>query len=189
MVMPGPQSPSVGSPAVDDWTRLLLSALDGDRAALAGLVRASQGEVWRFVAHRVGREDADDVTQDVFVRAWRAAPGFRHDASARTWLLAIARRACADSLRRRSRRGRLGARLASEPGEAAAPDRTERNALESLVAGLRVERRDAFVLTQLLGCSYEEAAAVCAVPVGTIRSRVARARADLVDQLRAVAAS
>jgi RNA polymerase sigma-70 factor, ECF subfamily len=174
---------------VDELTRLLLAARDGDRAALGPFVRASQGEVWRFVAHRVGRDDADDVTQDVFVRAWRSVPAFRHDASARTWLLAIARRACVDSLRRRGRRTRLGARLTTEPVLGADPDRAEVNALESVVAGLSADRRDAFVLTQLLGCSYEEAATVCDVAVGTIRSRVARARADLVEQLRDVAAS
>jgi RNA polymerase sigma-70 factor (ECF subfamily) len=61
-------------------------------------------------------------------------------------------------------------------------------ALEDLVAGLAAGRREAFVLTQLLGCSYAEAAAVCSVPVGTVRSRVARARAALVDQVRATAA-
>jgi RNA polymerase sigma-70 factor (ECF subfamily) len=54
-----------------------------------------------------------------------------------------------------------------------------------LVDGLETDRREAFVLTQLLGCSYAEAAAVCDVPVGTIRSRVARAREDLIGALRA----
>ena len=54
-----------------------------------------------------------------------------------------------------------------------------------LVAGLHPDRRAAFVLTQLLGTSYEEAASICGVPVGTIRSRVARAREDLIDAVRA----
>lgn len=174
---------------MDELTRLLLAARDGDRAALSAFVRGSQGEVWRFVAYRVGPDDADDVTQDVYVRAWRAAAAFRHDATARTWLLAIARRACVDWLRRRGRRSRLSERLAATPIPDANPDPAEANATESLVSGLSADRRDAFVLTQLLGCSYGDAAAVCDVPVGTIRSRVARARADLVDQLRDVAAS
>jgi RNA polymerase sigma-70 factor (ECF subfamily) len=56
-------------------------------------------------------------------------------------------------------------------------------AMRALVAALERERREAFVLTQVLGLSYAEAADVCACPVGTIRSRVARARADLVDAL------
>lgn len=172
---------------MDELTQLLLAARDGDRAALAGFIRHSQGDVWRFVAHRVGPEDADDVTQDAYVRAWRAAPAFRHDATARTWLLAIARRACVDALRRRGRRSRLTARLPLETTAGEHPDPAGVHALEDLVAGLPPERRDPFVLTQLLGCSYEEAATICAVPVGTIRSRVARARADLAERLRDVA--
>ena len=58
-----------------------------------------------------GPDDADDVTQDTFVRAWRALPAFRGDSSARTWLLAIARRACADAVRRNVRRRRLHRRV------------------------------------------------------------------------------
>jgi RNA polymerase sigma-70 factor (ECF subfamily) len=57
-------------------------------------------------------------------------------------------------------------------------------ALSELVTGLAIDPRAAFVLTQVLGCSYEEAAQICDVPVGTIRSRVARARATLVEQVR-----
>jgi hypothetical protein len=71
---------------VDELTRRLLAARDGDRHALAAAVRSSQAEVWRLAAHLVGPEDADDVTQDVFVHAWRALPAFRGDASGRTWL-------------------------------------------------------------------------------------------------------
>ena len=173
---------------MDELTRVLVAARDGDRQALRSFVDLSQPSVWRFVAHQVGRADADDVTQDVYVRAWRALPAFRHDASARTWLLAIARRAGVDALRRRGRRARIGARLAARP-TVGPSDPPSAQALEDLVTGLEPGRRAAFVLTQLLGCSYAEAAAVCAVPVGTVRSRVARARADLVDQLRAAAAS
>jgi RNA polymerase sigma-70 factor (ECF subfamily) len=173
--------------AVDELTDLLLAARDGDRAALRSFVETSQPAVWRFVAHQVGVDEADDVTQDVYVRAWRALPAFRREASARTWLLAIARRACVDTMRRRARRTRLAGRL---DGPAAEPsDPASAHALRALVATLESSRREAFVLTQLLGFSYDDASAVCAVPVGTIRSRVARARADLIEQLRDAAAS
>ena len=67
--------------------------------------------MWRFVAHQVGRGDADDVTQDVFVRAWRALPLFRQESTARTWLFGIARRACVDARRRQARLSRLVASL------------------------------------------------------------------------------
>ena len=111
-------------------------------------------------------------------------PAFRAESSGRTWLLAIARRACSDALRRRNRGRRLRGRLEQEASVAATemPDAAGARGIEDLVAALDPRRREAFVLTQVIGCSYEEAAAVCGVPVGTIRSRVARARADLVRQ-------
>ena len=166
---------------MDALTALLLAARDGDRSALRAFVERSQGEVWRFVAHEVGTAEADDVTQDAHVRAWRALPAFRHQASARTWLLSIARR-------RRGRRSRHGARLA-DGARADAPDPAEVHALDALLSRLEPGRREAFVPTQLLGCSYAETATVSGVPVGTVRSRVARARTDLIEALAVDAAS
>ncbi len=178
---------------MDDLTRLFVAARDGDRTALLRAVRESQADVWRLAAHLVGPDDADDVTQDTFVRAWRALPAFRADSSARTWLLAIARRACTDAVRRRIRQRRLASRAFEEASVSAssraADHPTGVRDLLALVDTLEVKRRTAFVLTQIVGCSYEEAAAVCGVPVGTIRSRVARAREDLVALLRAAEAT
>jgi RNA polymerase sigma-70 factor (ECF subfamily) len=172
---------------VDDLTRLALAAGDGDRQALASFVRASQGEVWRLCAHLVDRQSADDLTQEVYLRAVPALARFRGDSSARTWLLTIARRTCADALRRTIRQRRLSERLGAlttkeqllTPGDAGSAGQE----LDGLVAGLDLDRRTAFVMTQLLGMSYAEVAQVCDVPVGTIRSRVSRARADLVAAL------
>jgi RNA polymerase sigma-70 factor, ECF subfamily len=177
-------------PGIDELTPLLLAARDGDRVALAAAIRASQGEVWRLAAHLVGPDAADDVTQDTFVRAWRSLPGFRGDASARTWLLAIARRACADAVRARSRHRRLAARMVgrAETSIEFVEDDAGRHALAELVGGLEPDRREALVLTQIVGCSYAEAAEICGVPIGTIRSRVARAREDLLVRIRAAEA-
>jgi RNA polymerase sigma-70 factor (ECF subfamily) len=181
--------PPVTSPSVDELTRLFLAARDGDRSALLQAIRASQADVWRLASHLVGRDDADDVSQDAFVRAWRALPAYRGDASARTWLLAIARRACADHVRSQVRRRRLaglaGMRDRGTPSRALAADPAGATTVQALVDALPDDRRSAFVLTQVLGCSYDEAAAVCGVPVGTIRSRVARAREQLAAALRA----
>ena len=181
--------PPVTSPSVDELTRLFLAARDGDRSALLQAIRASQADVWRLASHLVGRDDADDVTQDAFVRAWRALPAYRGDAAARTWLLAIARRACADHVRSQVRRRRLaglaGMRDRGTPSRALAADPAGATTVQALVDALPDDRRSAFVLTQVLGCSYDEAAAVCGVPVGTIRSRVARAREQLAAALRA----
>ncbi len=94
-------------------TRLALDAGDGDRQALAAFVRASQGEVWRLCAHLVDRGSADDLTQEVYLRAVPALARFRGDSSARTWLLTIARRTCADAVRRAIRQRRLVERISS----------------------------------------------------------------------------
>jgi RNA polymerase sigma-70 factor (ECF subfamily) len=175
---------SVAFTAVDDLTRLLICARDGDAAAFVAALRLSQAETWRVVRHLVGVDDADDVTQDTYIRVWKALPRYRADATGRTWLLSIARRASVDALRRRGRHQR-------RVDAVAAMARVETDgheghlAIDALVMALPVERREAFVLTQLAGCSYGEAATVCAVPVGTIRSRVARARDHLVEMLRA----
>ena len=167
---------------MDELTSLAIAAGRGDRGALVRFVGETQGDVWRLCAHLVDPAAADDLTQDTYLRAIPALPRFRADAPARTWLLAIARRACAAEIGARSRDRRLAGRLAAEPdralGQPPAVPGAEA-AVGELLAALQSERRAAFVLTQLLGCSYAEAAAVCGCPVGTIRSRVARAREDL----------
>jgi RNA polymerase sigma-70 factor, ECF subfamily len=97
--------------------------------------------------------------------------------------LAIARRTCAQVIRRRvwPPVAPVGTTAVDHQ---VLPDPAEAVLLTQLIAGLDPQRRAAFVLTQLLGLSYAEAAEVCGCPVGTIRSRVARARADLTGQLR-----
>jgi RNA polymerase sigma-70 factor (ECF subfamily) len=103
------------------------------------------------------------------------------------WLLTIARRVAADAVRSSSRRRRL---LSSMPPPlSAAADGSEALAVSRLVDGLDLERRAAFVMTQVLGLTYAEAAAACGCQVGTIRSRVARARRDLIEALRAADAA
>jgi RNA polymerase sigma-70 factor, ECF subfamily len=163
---------------MDELTRLLLAAADGDREALARFVRETQADVWRFTAHLVDPEAADDLTQEVYLRALGSVPRFRGDASARTWLLAVARRVAADEIRRRQRRRRL-----PEPVIEPLADVSGEVDTHALLAELDPDRRAAFVLTQLLGWTYAEAAAACEVPIGTIRSRVARAREQLWSAL------
>jgi RNA polymerase sigma-70 factor, ECF subfamily len=167
---------------MDELTRLLRAAQGGDRLALAAFIRGSQAEVWRLCAYLVDRQAAEDLTQEVYLRAWTALAGWRGEASARTWLLAIARRTCAQAIRRRPRPLSRHA-MPAVGDDQVLPDPTEAVLLTQLIAGLDLPRRTAFVLTQLLGLSYAEAAEVCGCPVGTIRSRVARARVDLTNQL------
>lgn len=165
---------------VDDatLTMLALDARAGDRQAANEFVRQSYQQVWRMLLALSNRRVAEDLTQETFARAFRSLPGFRAESSARTWLLSIARRVAADHLR--SARTRPVTEAGAEPGDrAAAGDVSESVALHALVARLDPERRVAFVLTQLVGLSYLEAAQVCDCPVGTIRSRVSRARDEL----------
>jgi RNA polymerase sigma-70 factor, ECF subfamily len=159
---------------VDELTPLAQAAARGDRAALSALIRATQRDVWRLCAHLVDPGSADDLTQETYLRAIPALRRFRGDASVRTWLLTIARRVCAHEIDSRLRARKTTARLAEIP-----PPRDSRTELTELLTSLDPDRRAAFVLTQMLGCGYAEAAEICGCPVGTIRSRVARARADL----------
>ncbi len=167
---------------MDELTSLARAAGRGDRAALAALVRQTQADVWRLCANLVDSASADDLAQDTYLRAIPALRRFRGDAPVRIWLMTIARRACAAEISVRSRDRRLGVRLAVIPdvtlGQQAAAPGTQA-AVDELLAALEPGRRAAFVLTQIIGCSYAEAAAICECPVGTIRSRVARAREDL----------
>lgn len=167
---------------MDDLTRLAMTAGAGDPELIRRFVQRAQADVWQLCAALVGREHADDLTQDSFIRILRALPAFRGDSSARTWMLRIARYTCADWIRGQQRRRRLVDQSA-ELARPITPAESGRVDIEDLLARLPADRRDAFFLTQVLGLSYAEAAEICECEVGTIRSRVSRARAELVDQL------
>lgn len=169
--------------AVDDaeLDRDAAAAAAGERAALARFVAGTQQDVVRLCAYLVSSDEAADLAQETYLRAVRALPRFRHEAPARLWLLSIARRTCADHLRTRYRRRGIEERV---PARAEAVDAADPG-LWALLDELDADQRSAFVLTQLLGLSYAEAAQAADCPVGTIRSRVARGRAALVAMLQA----
>lgn len=164
-------------------------AAQGDPAAQAELVRATQVDVWRLCAHLADRQVAEDLTQETYLRALPALVGFEGRSSLRTWLLSIARRVCADHVRGKQRRRLVlvadDADLAGLERDVPADEVGGTVAAQDALDRLEPERREAFVLTQLIGLPYAEAAEVVGCPVGTIRSRVARARGDLVEALRA----
>jgi len=173
---------------MDDVTGLALAARDGDRAALAELVRRTQADVWRFCAHLAGHPHADDLTQEVYARALRSLRTFRGDAAARLWLLAIARRACADHVRTEVRRRRLSEHLLGDARRShprIVDDVAATHSLTAVIESLPDDYRAAFTLTQVLGLSYAETAEVCDCPIGTVRSRVARAREAVIRELAA----
>ena len=170
----------------DRVTRTALAARAGDRGAAAEFIAMTYPQVQRFLGHLCEPGEVEDLTQETYLRAMRGLRRFAARCPARAWLLAIARRVAADQVRT----ARRSPRTISLEGRDAAVEATVRRRadggveetvlLRDLLDGLSTERREAFVATQVLGLSYEEAAQVCDCPVGTIRSRVARARAELV---------
>jgi RNA polymerase sigma-70 factor, ECF subfamily len=176
---------------VDHLTKLLLAARDGDRAALDRFVGETQADVWRLCRYLGDAQHADDLAQETYERAIGSLHRYRADGAARGWLLTIARRTCVDHTRRASRRRRLDDRVrrsttaGSLEGSITVNDATGRIDLDDLLQRLDDDRRSAFVLTQVLGLHYDEAADVLGCPVGTIRSRVSRARAELVEMMSA----
>ncbi|WP_327351414.1 sigma-70 family RNA polymerase sigma factor [Streptomyces sp. NBC_01304] len=186
--------PDRNTPPHDDAiTAWALAARSGDTHAVEHFVRALHRDVRRYVAHLgADPQSADDLTQETFLRALGSLHRFEGRSSARTWLLSIARRAVVDSHRHTAARPRVAH---TEDWQSAAEHAQPRDlpgfddgiALNELLATLPDERREAFVLTQLLGLPYAEAALLSGCPVGTVRSRVARARGSLIGLLRAVA--
>jgi RNA polymerase sigma-70 factor, ECF subfamily len=168
---------------VNEIDQLAFAARTGRSAAFDALVVGSYDHVRRFCAALVDRQSADDLTQETYYRCIRALPRFRGDSSARTWLLSIARHVCADELRSRSRFRRADLDDIESTDAPVTPDIADEIAISDLLAKLDANRREAFFLTQIVRLSYGEAASICGCPVGTIRSRVARAREDLITML------
>jgi RNA polymerase sigma-70 factor, ECF subfamily len=167
---------------MDLLSKTALGARDGDRVALEGFLRLIQADVWRLCRYMVDQQSADDLTQDALIKVVGSLHRVTADHNVRGWVLGIARHTCLDEIRRRQRRRRLQSDYESiRPATSAVL--TDNAVGRDLVGRLDPERRDAFVLTQLVGLSYEEAAAVCECPIGTVRSRVARARLDLNNML------
>lgn len=172
--------------APHDIDPTVAAARAGDAAAFESLVRqhadAVYGHALRFFSET---GTAEDVTQEVFLKVYRSLAGFDGRASFSTWLYRLTRNVCLDTFRRGKRRP-----VPVDPLDLPHPavgDFSEAvvatEALERAVAALPPEDRDAFNAITLFGLSYEEAGAVLGVPVGTVKSRVFRARRTLVGAL------
>jgi RNA polymerase sigma-70 factor (ECF subfamily) len=178
--------PAAPDESITAWA---LAARGGDAHAVERFVGALHRDVRRYVAHLCGDpQAADDLAQDTFLRALSSLHRFEGRSSARAWLLSIARRAVIDSYRHAAARPRLSHvpdwQLAAELAQPRdLPGFDDGIALLDLLASLSDDRRQAFTLTQLLGLPYAEAAEVSDCPIGTVRSRVARARATLMELL------
>lgn len=161
----------------DHVTQALLAAQDGDPAAFDRFVRLTIDDLTPYCRYLGDRDHLDDLVQDTYLRALRSLHTYRGDTPALRWLLTIGRRACADAVHshERARRTELTRRPTVE--------HTANVEIELLLDELPEDQRHAFALTQLLGYRYDEAADICDCPIGTIRSRVARARSNLATAL------
>ncbi len=164
---------------------LVARAVRGDDGAFSDLVRRHERRVYN-IAYRMlgGVEDARDATQEAFLACYRRLGSFRGDAAFTTWLHRIAVNASYDALRRRKGLP-LGLEEAPEPPPS--PDHAEETAgtIDTQRALLRVgpEHRAVLVLHDVRGLAYEQVADILEVPVGTVKSRLHRARVALARAL------
>lgn len=169
---------------MDDATRDLLLAQDGDDQAFSRVIRACEEDVRRFCRwFGQSNDDVDDITQETFLRAYRGLQSFRGDATAKSWLMSIARRVCLDFAEKRSKEQSVVNGLARKQEisvEAGYAIETR-----ELFDALPSQFREAFVLVRILGFGYDEVAAILQCPRGTVQSRVARARILLAQKVGA----
>lgn len=156
---------------------LIRRAQAGELDAFEEIVRATQADVWRFARSLARSGDlADDITQDAYVRAFRFLGGFRGDSRFSSWLLAIVRNCAMETLRKSSR-------PRPEPDRIAAPDHEQRAEIELAIDALPNQLREPFLLIEVFGLPYADASIVLSTKVGTLKSRVFRARKQLIAEL------
>ncbi|MGH9167154.1 MAG: RNA polymerase sigma factor [Acidimicrobiia bacterium] len=157
------------------------AAAKGDTAAFEELMRAYQAPVWRFLRHLLRDASlAEDVTQETFIRVYRRLHTFRFRSKFSTWVFQVARNAGIDALRARERRSRL---LQVVRPERVVPDPSARLEISEALSRLTPMLREAFLMIEVLGLTYRESGRALGVPEGTVKSRVFRAREQLVAWL------
>jgi RNA polymerase sigma-70 factor, ECF subfamily len=167
--------------------QLLARFLEGEEHAFTELVRRHEDRIFALAWRMTGdRSDALEATQDTFVSLFRKARSFRGDAAFGTWLYRIGLNSCKDLLRKRSRLPLLEEEP-SEPPLAPSSDLSERAVtrldLAVALARLPEDYREAVVLHDLGGSTYEDIARLTDVPVGTVKSRISRGRRGLAQLL------
>jgi RNA polymerase sigma-70 factor (ECF subfamily) len=158
----------------------------GDRDAFAELVREHQTTVYN-IAYRMLRnsDDAEDLAQAAFVRAYTALPGFRGDSSFRTWVCQIVTRLCLDAVRARRHTSVLPDQVSHDSGPDWREGVVDRQLLEEAIAELPPAFRAAIVLRHFEEMSYREIADVLDLPIGTVKTHISRARGLMAKRLAA----
>lgn len=176
---------------------LVHSAQKGDTSAFGQLVEAHQSKIYSLCYRMTGNaEDAADLTQEVFLSAWRSLSRFQEQSSFGTWVYRMATNASIDFLRREKRRQVLSMTMEedSEERQAQVPDerysphrlleqKEARQAVVDALAALSPEHRQVLVLREMEGLSYQEIGQLLDLEEGTVKSRIARARLALRDFL------
>jgi RNA polymerase sigma-70 factor (ECF subfamily) len=173
---------------------LATRASQGDVEAFTKLVRAHSSLVYRVALRVLGTEDAQDASQEVWIRVWRNIKGFRGESTFSTWLYKIAVNTCLSVRQKEARReereygGDEMPYLPEPPGgdadpEAAALSAERRDEVQAALGHVRVEHRAALVLRHMEGLSYAEIAEVLEVPDGTAKGWVSRGRAAMLIAL------
>jgi RNA polymerase sigma-70 factor, ECF subfamily len=178
---------------VTDDAELIDEALAGATGAFGQLVLKYQDRLFNTITHVVGSlDEAQDVVQDAFVQAFLKLESFEREAAFYTWLYRIAFNLAVS--RRRRQRPTLSVDQTKEssgeeprsrhPGPSEGLERQERaQQVQAALATLTEEHRSILVLREIDGCCYETIAEILDLPVGTVRSRLHRARMQLRDQL------
>lgn len=185
---------SISEPAVSDDAQLIHETLAGQSAAFGELVRKYQDRLYQTLVHMTGSpEDALDIAQEAFVQAFLKLATFKRESAFYTWLYRIAFNMAASH--RRRQKPTLSVEQAREssgsepvdpelgPQERAQRDERCRQVQEA-IARLNEEHRAVLVLREIDGCCYETIAEILDVPIGTVRSRLHRARLQLRDELK-----
>lgn len=177
---------------------LVLRAQRGDQDAFAQLVEANQNKIYALALRMSGHpEDAADLAQEAFLRAWRSLPSFQGDSSFATWLYRLTSNLCIDFLRQEKRKRAAVTVTSLDEEESSAVDvpdhrftpqnELERKELQQAVGKaillLSDEHRQVLVLRELEGLSYSEIAQQLDLEEGTVKSRIARARISLKNIL------
>ncbi|HLN31541.1 MAG TPA: sigma-70 family RNA polymerase sigma factor [Gemmataceae bacterium] len=167
----------------DDWAEVVAKCQAGDREAQRHLYDRHHRMVYRLAVRMVGRADAADLTQEIFLRVFSRIGGFRGASALPTWLYRIAVNEC---LRHLGRRRPLEPLIAEPACEAPRPERVLEQAdlLERALHDLDASLRAVFLLREVEGLSYQQIAEVLAIAPGTVASQLNRARAELQAFLR-----